>query len=32
MVVDNLGIIDAGVDDAVLTQLGWFSDAAEELG
>jgi hypothetical protein len=32
MVVDNLGIIDARVDDAVLTQLGWFSDAAEELG
>jgi hypothetical protein len=32
MVVDNLGIIDARADDAVLTQLGWFSDAAEELG
>jgi hypothetical protein len=32
MIVDNLGIIDAWVDDAVLTQLGYFSDAADEFG
>jgi hypothetical protein len=32
MIVENLGIIDARADDAVLTQLGWFSDAAEEFG
>ena len=31
MIVDDLGIIDARVDDAVLTQLGWFSDATGEL-
>ncbi|HEX5919121.1 MAG TPA: hypothetical protein VFY76_14775 [Nocardioides sp.] len=32
MIVDNLGIIDAWVGDAVLTQLGYFSDATSELG
>ena len=32
MIVENLGIIEAWVDDAVLTQLGYFSDAAGELG
>jgi hypothetical protein len=32
MIVENLGVIEAWVDDAVLTQLGYFSDAATELG
>jgi hypothetical protein len=32
MIVENLGIIEAWVDDGVLTQLGYFSDAAGELG
>ena len=32
MIVEDLGIIDAWVDDAVLTQLGYFSDATGELG
>jgi len=32
MIVDNLGLIEAWVDDRVLTQLGYFSDAAGELG
>ena len=32
MIVDDLGIIDARVDDGVLTQLGHFSDAAGEFG
>ena len=32
MIVDDLGIIEAWVDDAVLTQLTYFSDAAGELG
>ncbi len=31
MIVENLGIIDAFVDDGVLTQLGYFTDAAGEL-
>ncbi|QIK75112.1 hypothetical protein [Nocardioides piscis] len=31
MIVDNLGIIRAHVDDEVLTQLGYFSDAAGEF-
>lgn len=32
MIVENLGIIEAWVDDAVLAQLGYFSDAAGEFG
>ena len=32
MIVDNLGIIEAWVDDAVLTQLGYFGDAAGQFG
>ena len=32
MIVDNLGIIEAWVDDAVLTELGYFGDAAGEFG
>jgi hypothetical protein len=32
MIVENLGLIEAWVDDGVLTQLGYFSDAADELG
>lgn len=32
MIVEDLGIIDAWVDDAVLTQLGHFGDAAGEFG
>jgi hypothetical protein len=32
MIVENLGIIEARVDDAVLTQLGYFGDAAGEFG
>ena len=31
MIVENLGIIEAFVDDGVLTQLGYFSDAAGEF-
>jgi hypothetical protein len=31
MIVENLGIIEAFVDDGVLTQLGYFTDAAGEL-
>lgn len=31
MIVENLGIIQAFVDDGVLTQLGYFSDAAGEF-
>lgn len=32
MIVENLGIIEAFVDDGVLTQLGYFTDAADEFG
>jgi hypothetical protein len=32
MIVEDLGIIDAWVDDAVLTQLSHFGDAAGEFG
>ena len=32
MIVEDLGIIRARVDDSVLTQLGHFSDAADEFG
>ena len=32
MIVDNLGIIEAWVGDAVLTELGYFGDAAGEFG
>ena len=32
MIVENLGVIDAWVDDGVLNQLGYFSDAAGEFG
>ena len=32
MIVEDLGIIAAWVDDAVLNQLGYFGDAAEEFG
>jgi hypothetical protein len=31
MIVENLGIINAWVDDAVLLELGYFSDAADEF-
>jgi hypothetical protein len=31
MIVENLGIIEAFVDDGVLTQLDYFSDAAGEF-
>ena len=32
MIVENLGIIQAWVDDGVLTELGYFGDAAGEFG
>jgi len=32
MIVENLGIIEAFTGDGVLTQLGYFSDAAGEFG
>jgi hypothetical protein len=32
MIVENLGIIDAWVGDGVLSQLGYFGDAAGEFG
>jgi hypothetical protein len=32
MIVENLGIIPAWVDDGVLTQMGHFGDAAAEFG
>ena len=32
LIVENLGLIEAWVDDGVLTQLGYFSDAAGEFG
>jgi hypothetical protein len=32
MIVEDLGIIQAWVDDGVLSQLGYFSDAANEFG
>lgn len=32
MIVENLGIIEAWVDDGVLSQLGYFGDAAGEFG
>lgn len=31
MIVENLGIIEAWVGDGVLTQLGYFGDAADEF-
>ena len=32
MIVEDLGIIEAFTDDAVLQQLGYFGDAAAEFG
>ena len=32
MIVEDLGLIEAWVDDGVVTQLGYFSDAAGEFG